>query len=361
MIAMAAELGEAGAEVTVVTPASWPGEAASAEEIAAYYEAAPRFEVASRRSVYPSIRGIEKLAQGAAGPLHPAARSADLIYTRTLPIMLGAVASGRSVLYETYRPWPDQKPLSRPLFRWIGRQDNFLGAVLHSRLAHSSYLRAGVPARKLLVAHNGYDPSLLEPVISPEKARAQLGLPTERPIVVYTGRIKMTKGLDLALKMAAVRPEVMFVLVGSEGRGEVERKAEALGNVRMAPWMPAGRTVPYLYSADVLLIPPVSGPLRKVGNTVLPLKTFLYMAAERAILAPDMPDLRELLEDGRNAALAPPDDLDEILERLDVLLNDSALRRRLARRAREDVLGQTWTRRAERVLEFLQKRLSQVR
>lgn len=358
MVSMAAALGGVGAEVTLVTPARWTSEEATADEVAAYYEVPLRFKLATVRSVYPNIRGIEKLAQGLVGPRHPAARRVDLVYTRTLPILLGALAARRPVVYETYRPWPDQQPLSRPLFRWIGRQPHFLGAVLHSHLAAGSYVHAGVPREKLLPAHNGYDPSALQPVLSQAEARQRCGLPPERPVVAYTGRIAMKKGLDLVLAMAEAVPEALFVLVGSEGRGPVEQRAAALENVRVVPWLPAGKTVPYLYAADVLLIPPTSGPLQQVGNTVLPIKTFLYMAAGRAILAPCTPDVQELLRDGENAALVPPDDLSAMLQQLRRLLDTSTLRKRLGKAAQHDVADLTWDCRAEHVLHFLRKRLA---
>ncbi len=358
MVSMAAALGQAGAQVTLVTPQRWTRTAEpSRYAVASYYEVAPSFQMVTVRSVYPNIRGIEKLAQGLVGPYYPVARRADLVYTRTLPILLGALAARRPVVYETYRPWPDQQPMSRPFFRWIGQQPHFLGAVLHSRLAAGSYARAGVPKEKLLAAHNGYDPSVLRPVLTQAEARQRCGLPADRPVVVYPGRIAMKKGLDLVLEMAAARPEALFVLVGSEGRGPVERQADALENIRMVSWRAIGETAPYLYAADVLLIPPASGPLRQVGNTVLPLKTFLYMAAGRAILAPRTADLLELLRDGENAALVPPDDMAAATNRLQSLLNDAALRKRLAAAARNDVAALTWRRRARRVLAFLEDRL----
>ncbi|MGI9175687.1 MAG: glycosyltransferase, partial [Rhodothermales bacterium] len=358
MVSMAAALGHAGAEVTLVTPARWTSEAATAEEVAAYYEVPLQFDLVTVRSVYPNIRGIEKLAQGIVGPRHPTAGRADLVYTRTLPILLGALTARRPVVYETYRPWPDQQPLSRPLFRWIGRQPHFVGAVLHSHLAASSYARAGVPQEKLLPAHNGYDPSALQPALSKAEARPRCGLPGERPVVVYTGRVAMKKGLGLVLTMAEAMPEALFVLVGSEGDGPVEQRAATLANVRMVPWLSTGQTIPYLYAADVLLIPPTSGPLQQVGNTVLPIKTFLYMAAGRAILAPRTPDVRELLRDDENAALVPPDDLEAALRQLRRLLDDPLLRERLGKAAQHDVAGLTWGRRAERVLRFLRERLA---
>ena len=358
MLAMTAAFEAAGADVTLVVPERWDTKATSVQEVAAYYEVPAQFEMEAVRSVYPNIRGIEKLAQGLVGPWHPAAQQADLLYTRTTPILIGALLAGRPVAYDTYRPWPDQQPWSRPFFRWLGKQSNFRGAILHSTLAADSYRRVGVPESKILPAHNGYDPSVLQPVVPQDEARAQCHLPPDRPIVAYTGRVTMAKGLGLMLDMARALPEAHFVIVGSETpNGRVEQDAARLHNVTVAPWMAVSETAPYLYAADVLLIPPSSAPLQSVGNTVLPLKTYLYMAAGRAILAPRTPDIEELLYDTSekaNAALVPPDDAEAAIRRLGALLRDDTHREQLGAQARADVQQLTWRRRAERVLRFLQ-------
>lgn len=360
MMSMVGAFGAAGADVSLVKPEHWWTPEPHAEAIAAYYQIEPTFEVEAVRSVYPNIRGIEKVAQGLVGPRHPTARRADVLYTRTLPILLGALLVGtRPIVYETYRPWPRQQPWSRPFFQWVGRHPRFLGAVLHSNLARSSYVEAGIDPDQLLTAHNGYDPERLSPRLSRSDARGRCDLPADQPTVTYAGRVTMEKGLGLMLEMARALPDVQFVIVGSEGKGEVERQAATLDNVRVVPWQPFDDTVPYLYAADVLLIPPTVAPLQDVGNTVLPMKTFLYMAAGRAILAPASPDLQELLHDGENAALVSPDDADAATRRLQALLEEPETRDRLGRAARADIEDHTWPRRAERILRFIQERLDQ--
>ena len=358
MMSMIGGFEAAGADVTLVKPEHWFDPDPGRDAIADYYQIEPTFEVAPVRSMYPNIRGIEKVAQGLVGPRHVAARRADVLYTRTLPILLGTLLVGtRPIVYETYRPWPRQQPWSAPIFRWIARHPRFLGAVLHSDLARQSYVDAGVAPDRLLTAHNGYDPERLSPRLSRETARTRCDLPTDRATVTYAGRVTMEKGLGLMLEMARALPDVQFVIVGSEGEGDVEQQAAALDNVRVVPWQPFDDTVPYLYAADVLLIPPTVAPLKDVGNTVLPMKTFLYMAAGRAILAPASPDLQELLHDGENAALVPPDDPEAAIRRLRALLDDPTACDRLGEAARTDIEDHTWPRRAERVLQFIRERL----
>jgi hypothetical protein len=108
----------------------------------------------------------------------------------------------------------------------------------------------------------------------------------------------------------------------------------------------------------VLLLPPSKAPLWRYGNTVLPLKVFLYLAAGRAILGPSNPDLHELLADGENAVLVAPGDLSAALAGLDRLCSDEALAARLGLRARELGESLTWDARAARIEAFLERRLT---
>ncbi|MCA9580692.1 MAG: glycosyltransferase, partial [Myxococcales bacterium] len=233
----------------------------------------------------------------------------------------------------------------------------FVGAILHSEHARRSFERIGVPPERLLVAHNGYDPERMEPRLSTVEARAALGLP-EQPTVAYSGRVQMSKGLDIVLEMATRCPEIHFLLVGSEGEGEVERHARRLPNVTVVPWQKFDRTVRYLYAADVLLLPPSLGPLA-VGNTVLPMKLFLYLAAGRALLAPKAPDTEELLVHGSNSRLVEPGDAEVASDALRALVEDHETRQRLAEGAFETGKGLTWDARASRIEAFLAERLAQ--
>jgi glycosyltransferase involved in cell wall biosynthesis len=69
-------------------------------------------------------------------------------------------------------------------------------------------------------------------------------------------------------------------------------------------------------------------------------------------LAPDQPNLRETIEDGRTGVLFRPGDALDLAARLRNLVADSALARRLGAAGREALLAHrwTWAGNAERVL-----------
>ena len=335
--------------------ATGPGDAGLLRD---YYQVQGEFVVSQLKRRYHGLRGFEKWSHALRATRHPAAASADLIYTRNLPAAWSFLRAGRRVVYEHFRPWGDQHPPLQPLLRHILRHPNLLGAVFHSRHALQSYLRLGVPESRLLVAHNGWAPARMEPRLSRAEARARLLLDPDRFTVVYSGRMNARKGLDVILEAARAAPELAFVLVGSEGNGPVEAEARTLANVRVVPWQRFSDLAPWLYAADVLVIPPSLVPLERHGNTVLPIKVFLYLAAGRVLLAPQAPDTAELLTDRVNAALVPPGDVAATVERLRRLATDRGEVDRLAAGALATAQDLTWDARARHIAAFMEERLS---
>jgi glycosyltransferase involved in cell wall biosynthesis len=351
-----AALARRGVEMGLLLPGPASGQD-DGRELREYYQVQGDFTVHRLRWKYHGLRAPEKWSHALRAAHHPAVRAADLAYTRNLPGAWCLLRAGHRVVYEHFRPWGDQFPPLRPWLRRLLRHPGCVAYISHSDHTRQSFLRLGAPEDKMLVAHNGWDPHRLEPRLSSAEARARLGLPGTGPIAVYSGRMNLRKGLDMVLAAARALPGMLFVLVGSEGEGPVEAEARRLTNVRVVPWLRFSELAPWLYAADVLIIPPSLAPLERHGNTVLPLKLFLYLAAGRALLAPQAPDTAELLQDGRNAALVPPGDLPATVAALTRLAAEPARREVLAAGALATAAGLTWDARAERIHRFLAERL----
>ena len=352
-----AALARRGVETTLLMPRGPDDPALTAAALADYFAVEGGFRLVQRESRWAGEALARTLFWLRQVFRDPEVRRADLLYSR-IPAMLGM--GGRSPLpfaVDHYRPWPDDLPIIRPLLRRTARQDKCLGLVLHSAYAAGAYARAGVSAEKVLIAHNGAEPRQMGPPPDKAAARAQLGLDPDRFTAVYAGRVNAQKGLDQLLALADLRPETLFVLVGSEGEGPVEAEARRRPNVRIVPWQEPAALPAWLHAADVLLIPPSRAPLEQFRNCVLPLKLFAYLAAGRPILAPLAPDTAEILGDGGNALLVPPGDPVAAAAALD-RLHDPVLGARLgaAAYARSEEL--TWDRRAEKIEAFLTRRLS---
>jgi glycosyltransferase involved in cell wall biosynthesis len=353
----AAALARRGVEVTLLMPRGGSDPTLSTDDLRAFFAVEGDFRLVQRPSRWAGEALFRQLMWLGQLFRDPELGGADLLYSR-IPAMLGmGQRAPLPFATEQYRPWPDDWPMIRPLVRRTARHRTCLGLILHSAHAAGAYRRAGVAGEKLLVAHNGANPFLLGGALGKGEARARLGLPVGRPIALYAGRVNAEKGLDQILALAALRPETLFVLVGSEGGGAIEAEAAGRANVRIVAWQGPADLPAWLKAADALLIPPSRAPLERFRNCVLPLKLFSYLAAGQPILAPAAPDTAELLEHGVNALLVPPGEPAIAALALDRILGEPKLADRLSAGALASARDLTWDRRAEKIQAFLEEGL----
>ena len=352
----------AGLEVVLVLPVSRDSDSATADEIRAQYCVDGNFRVEYFRMLFDVPRVLEKgiFALSSAFYRHYL-RNFDLVMCRNISVACACMSAGVPVFYDTYRPWVKQYRALVPVFRWMFGNRHFLGMSLHSDYSRRSYLRFGFDESKIITAYNGYSRKHFEPVLSVAEARARIGVEVPGKLAVYAGRMEMSKGIDTILRVAEGVPECTFLLVGGRGQQDVEERVSRLDNVLTAGWQSYDCLPSYLYAADVLMSPTTSGPLRKVGNTVLPIKLFSYLAAGRAIFAPESPDTAELLTHGKNSYLVAADDPEAALSGFRALIGDDVLLERLSQGACETGRGLSWDTRGELLEGFISRRFSQYR
>ncbi|HLT03132.1 MAG TPA: glycosyltransferase, partial [Geminicoccaceae bacterium] len=118
----------------------------------------------------------------------------------------------------------------------------------------------GVPARNIRVVMNGVDRERFRPG-DRAAARAELGLPQGRRLLLYVGHLKQSKGvLDLAAafaEVAARAPEVDLAVVGDgEARAPLEAALAPLGaRARLAGARPHEEVARWMAAADAVTLP----------------------------------------------------------------------------------------------------------
>jgi glycosyltransferase involved in cell wall biosynthesis len=352
----------AGAQVELVVPAAAAARSPEEREhfeqaVRAFYGTTGPFELVPMAGLPPSPLELERPVHSVVAMGRVRSEGYDLVYTRSRAVLLGCVASGQRVVFETYRMLGHDSPRFARVLALAARSESLLGVIVHSKQAAQSLAAAGVPERKLATVYNGFDPDDLEPRRSRREARAELGLSEKSWTVAYTGHVRANKGIAAILEVATLTPELAYRLVGGDA-GSVEAlraevKARGLQNVQVPGWFPARELGVQLFAADALIIPPTAAPLEQYGRTVLPMKLFTYLATGRPIVAPDTRDLRELLVDGDNAVLVASDDANACARALYALRDDPERGQRLARSAQALAEGFSWRARGERVLEQL--------
>ncbi|MBN2723737.1 MAG: glycosyltransferase [Deltaproteobacteria bacterium] len=371
VITTASYLGKAGVDVDLMIPVLGKNLLLSRErrlrQLCEFYGVEPTFNLKDYFTVWPTNKfRIEKLTHGFTSPVFAAMGKYDLIYTRHVIPVLMTVASGGNAIFETYRLLPEEYPMSIPLLKWAASKENFLGITTHSELSRNVFIDAGVPPEKVKALHNGYDPVEFEPELTRQQARKLLGLDENRFLVVYTGHMTQIKGVEILVDIAKNTPEADFLLVGGPTIEDVKRirnlaKEQNVKNINIQGWVKPHLVPPYLYAADILIIPPTSVPLKIHRRTVLPIKLFNYLAAGRTILAPDLPDTAELLYHGVNSFRIEPDNVQLASDTIRELIDDPLLANELADRAREDARKYTWQQRAVNLKNFMEERLNTIR
>ena len=74
------------------------------------------------------------------------------------------------------------------------------------------------------------------------------------------------------------------------------------------------------------------------------------MSSAKAIIAARIGQVEELIQDGINGFLYEPDNQDELMSKLLMLVDDRSLRHKFGERARQTILkNYTWDRNAEKI------------
>jgi glycosyltransferase involved in cell wall biosynthesis len=178
--------------------------------------------------------------------------------------------------------------------------------------------------------------------------------PSDQPVVGYAGHLYVWKGVDVLLDALARIPQARGLIVGGHAQepdlARVTALALRLGigdRVTFTGLVEPGRVAELLRQCDVLALP--NPPSAISTRFTSPLKLFEYMAAERPIVASDLPSIREVLHHEIDALLVEPGNPGALSAAIERLLADPALGARLAAAARAAVSGYSWERRAERL------------
>ena len=175
-----------------------------------------------------------------------------------------------------------------------------------------------------------------------------------RPLIGYAGHLYPWKGVDVLVEALTRLPDAEAIIVGGHpAEGDLTRLgrlASSLGlaeRITLTGQVPPAEVSTQLAGARILVLPNTRTAISERYTS--PLKLFEYLAMGRAIVASDLPAIREVLTHGDNALLVPPGDADALASAIRRLLDDAGLARQLGERARALAARYTWEARAERL------------
>lgn len=291
----------------------------------------------------------------------------DIIYDRyahfSFSAMWAASKAKVPLILEVNSPYSIQKrQWEKVYFPWLsemGERKIFNKAphiIVVSSPLKKIVMDYGVPAERITVLPNGTDPEQfnLNPVV--KKMKKSLNL-DGKVVLGFVGILRRWHNIDNLINILGEinlkkHDAAMLFLGDGPSYEELKEYNHTSGNEDTIQFM--GRIQhkeiqEYINYFDIAVSPhatPYSSPM----------KILEYMAMEKAVLAPDMPNIRDLIEDGKTGLLFEPDNNESLKRQLVKLLNDKELRKKLGQAARQRVLTEfTWRKNAEKTVAIAQK------
>lgn len=240
--------------------------------------------------------------------------------------------------------------LARRLEGWTWRSATF---VLPVTQVLAKDVRVSVPPERIRVIPNAIDCAESACAPDPDIAKAELAL-SGKLVLGFVGFAREWHGLQRLIDLltrADVPKNLHVVIVGDgpaiEPLKHLSQRSGVSHRVTFAGLVAHEKIPDYVAAFDIAVLP-------RCVSYCSPLKLFEYMGSGKAVVAPDQPNIREVLAHGESALLFKPDEPASLADSVLRLANDPALRAQLgiAAKALIKSAGYTWQQNAQRVADI---------
>lgn len=239
--------------------------------------------------------------------------------------------------------------------------------VVVSQPMKEECLARGIESEKILVNPNGVDPDRYSPSIDGSSIRDEYHL-DGKIVIGFIGTFGKWHGAEVLAEAFGLllrdfpdyRQKVRLMMIGDGAT--MPRVIENLRNLEAAEYailtglVPQEKGPEYLAACDIL----VASHKRNPDGTPFfgsPTKLFEYMAMGKGIVASNLDQIGEILRHDQTAWMVEPGDAESLMLGLKGLLGDPAMRERLGRAARQEVIAKyTWKEHTRRIIEKLKER-----
>ena len=227
----------------------------------------------------------------------------DFVFSRSYIAPVLSAKYGFPTVAESHAHTDNRTQPFLKMIEATGRYSQFRYLITISDVLSQHYQSLGVPQEKMLVLPTGVD---IDRFTRPENLPPS-PYATDKPNIAYVGHLYDYKGIPTILETAQLCQDVHFHLMGGLPQ-DIERvqlviKEQNLVNVTLHGHKPQSELPPYLWNADMLLLPPsLDHPSARWTS---PVKLGEYLASGTPVIATRIPALEDWLTDEQVTFIAP--------------------------------------------------------
>lgn len=289
-----------------------------------------------------------------------AGRAGCVLYTRNRRVAADLADAGVPVVFECH----ELRALTMAQRDHLQSEHRRIGAVRREEMRALANVRMLVTITRpladdllieysyrgpLRVIPDGVDPALF--AVPPQQRRPQPGR------LLYIGSLLAWKGIGLALGALRAVPEATLDICGGKPASrdwktleDAARRLGVSGRIRMHGTLPQAQLRPLMTQAVAGFLP-LDGRYAIAARHTSPLKLFEYLCAGLPVIATDVPSVRDIVANEREALLFPDGDEASLARAMQRVLTDTDLAARLSTAARATAQDYTWQRRGQRIVE----------
>ena len=203
----------------------------------------------------------------------------------------------------------------------------------------------GVDANKIEILPNGVTSNRFQPLSRDIELEQDLEL-KDKVVIGYIGSVVAYEGLEYLVDAVEVliNKGITNIAVLIVGDGAVLENIKSRVDIKelnsyfiFTGRVPHEEVEKYYSLVDITPFPRKGQP---VCEMVSPLKPFEAMAMEKAVISSNVAALEEIVKDGYNGILFQKDSVEDLADKLEILINDKELRVKLGKQSREWVIEQ---------------------
>lgn len=247
-------------------------------------------------------------------------------------------------------PWIRMRHVSakvnvNPLTRWMYKSSNI---IVTTSDEISSEIRKSIklPEHRVISVPTGVDPRLYipEPPDSRGDVRSTLALSSNEFVIAMVATLRSWKGHRFMIEALREFPEIKLVIAGDgpqrQSLGELADRYGVAKQIIFTGYLADPR--PVLQAADCFIQP-------STGNEGVSQSLLQAMAMELPVVVSDIGGLNQAVKNEFSGLLVAPGSVKQLVSAINLIKNDSVLRKRLGQNARKTVLSkhsleQMWSR-----------------